>query len=66
MGGTLSDKMQGMGVTLELQNLGDAQLGRDIAARIEHAFADRQGSGECPLPGPARELGDASGITEWL
>ncbi len=32
-----------MGVTIELQNLGDAQLSRDITAHIEHAFADRRG-----------------------
>ena len=32
-----------MGVTIELQNLGDAQLCRAIAAQIEHAFADRRG-----------------------
>ena len=30
-------------MTIELQNLGDAQLCRDITARIEHAFADRRG-----------------------
>lgn len=32
-----------MGVPIELQNLGDAQLCRDITARIEHAFAYRRG-----------------------
>jgi hypothetical protein len=32
-----------MGVTVELQNLGDAQLCRDITAHLEHAFSDRQG-----------------------
>jgi hypothetical protein len=32
-----------MGVTIELQNLGDAQLCRDITAHIEHAFSDRPG-----------------------
>jgi hypothetical protein len=30
-------------VTIELQNLGDAQLCRDITSHIEHAFADRRG-----------------------
>ena len=30
------------GVTIELQNPGDAQLFRDIAAHVEHAFADRR------------------------
>jgi hypothetical protein len=28
----------GMAVTIELQNLGDAELCKEIAARIEHAF----------------------------
>ena len=32
-----------MAVTIELQNLGDAQLCRDIADRLEHAFSGRQG-----------------------
>ena len=32
-----------MGVTVELQNLGDAQLCRDITAHLEHAFTGRQG-----------------------
>ena|SRR5260370_31895180 len=32
-----------MGVTIELQNLGDAQLCRDITAYLEHAFSGRQG-----------------------
>lgn len=32
-----------MGVTIELQNLGDAQLCKEIRANIEHAFSDRQG-----------------------
>ena len=31
-----------MGVTVELQNLGDAQLCRDITAHLEHAFSGRQ------------------------
>jgi hypothetical protein len=31
-----------MAVTVELQNLGDAQLCREITAHIEHAFADRR------------------------
>jgi hypothetical protein len=33
-----------MGVTIELQNLGDAQLCREITARIERVFAERQGA----------------------
>lgn len=36
-------KCSGMGVTIELQNLGDAQLCSEITACIEHAFADRRG-----------------------
>jgi hypothetical protein len=32
-----------MGVTIELQGLGDAQLCRDITAHLEHAFSGRQG-----------------------
>ena len=32
-----------MAVTIELQNLGEAQLGRDITAYLEHAFSGRQG-----------------------
>ena len=40
----VSDKMHYMGVTIELQNLGDEQLCREVTARIEHAFADRQGA----------------------
>jgi hypothetical protein len=31
------------GVTIELQNLGDAQLCLEIVAHIEHAFADKRG-----------------------
>jgi len=32
-----------MGVTVELQNLGDADLGREIVARIEHALSQKSG-----------------------
>ena len=32
-----------MALTIELQNLGDAQLCRDITAYLEHAFSSRQG-----------------------
>lgn len=43
-GQCLSDKIaDGMGVTIELQNLGDAQLCRDITAHLEHAFSEGQG-----------------------
>lgn len=44
-------KCSGMGVTIELQNLGDAQLCRDITARIEHAFADRGGDWRVSIAG---------------
>ena len=30
-------------ITIELQNLGDAQLCQEITAHIEHAFSDRTG-----------------------
>jgi len=43
--------MQWMGVTIELQNLGDAQLSRDITAGIEHAFADRRGDWRVSVAG---------------
>jgi len=32
-----------MGVTIELQNLGDAELCREIAVGIEHALSDKTG-----------------------
>jgi hypothetical protein len=32
-----------MGVTVELENLGDAELCQDIVVRVEHAFSDRKG-----------------------
>jgi hypothetical protein len=40
-----------MGVTVELQNLGDVQLCRDITAHIEHAFADRRGDWRVSIAG---------------
>ena len=40
-----------MGLTIELQNLGDAQLSRDITAHIEHAFADRRGDWRVSIVG---------------
>ncbi len=33
-----------MPVTTDLQNLGDAQLCREIAASIEHALSDKRGA----------------------
>lgn len=32
-----------MGVTAELENLGDTRLSKEIATSIEHALSDRQG-----------------------
>ena len=40
-----------MGVTIELQHLGDAQLCSEITARIEHAFADRRGDWRVSIAG---------------
>ena len=40
-----------MGVTIELQNLGDAQLCRDITAHLEHAFSGRQGDWRVSIAG---------------
>jgi hypothetical protein len=40
-----------MGVTIELQNLGDAQLCREITAHVEHAFSDRQGDWRVSIAG---------------
>ena len=40
-----------MGVTIELQNLGDAELCREITAHVEHAFSDRQGNWRVSITG---------------
>src|SRR5258708_11790397 len=40
-----------MGVTIELQNLGDAQLCRDISAHLEHAFSGRKGEWRVSIAG---------------
>ena len=40
-----------MGVAVDLQNLGDVQLCRDLAAHIEHAFADRRGDWRVSIAG---------------
>lgn len=40
-----------MGVTIELQNLGDAQLCRDITAHLEHTFSGRQGEWRVSIAG---------------
>jgi hypothetical protein len=40
-----------MGVTVELENLGDALLCREIVARVEHAFSDRKGAWQVSIAG---------------
>ena len=40
-----------MGVKIELQNLGDAQLCRDITVHLEHAFSERQGEWSVSIAG---------------
>lgn len=40
-----------MGVTIELQNLGDAQLSREIVASVEHALIDKPGEWRVSIAG---------------
>ena len=40
-----------MGVTIELQNLGDAELCREIVARVEHALSARSGDWRVAIAG---------------
>jgi len=40
-----------MGVMVELQNLGDAPLSREIVARIEHALSDKPGEWRVSIAG---------------
>jgi len=40
-----------MGVTTELQNLGDPQLCREITAHLEHAFSGLQGAWRVSISG---------------
>ena len=40
-----------MGVTIELQNLGDAHSSREISASIEHALSDKQGEWRVSIVG---------------
>ena len=40
-----------MGVTIELQNLGDAQLCREIAVGIEHALSEKAGEWRVSIAG---------------
>ena len=46
-----------MGVTIELQNLGDAQLCREITAHVEQAFSDRQGDWRVSIAGSRARTG---------
>ncbi|HEX3106217.1 MAG TPA: hypothetical protein VHQ22_17380 [Terriglobales bacterium] len=40
-----------MGVTIELQNLGDADLSRELGASIEHALSDKPGEWRVSIAG---------------
>ncbi len=40
-----------MGVTIELQNLRDAQLGREIIAHVEHGLSDKRGEWRVSIAG---------------
>ena len=40
-----------MGITIELQNLGDARLCRDITAQLEHAFSGQLGEWRVSIAG---------------
>ena len=40
-----------MGVTIELQNLGDAQLCRETTVQLEHAISERQGTWHVSISG---------------
>lgn len=40
-----------MAVTVELQNLGDAELCREITVHVEHVLSDRQGDWRVSIAG---------------
>jgi hypothetical protein len=46
-----------MGVTVELENLGDVQLCQEIVARVEHAFSDRKGEWRMSIAGSRESEG---------
>lgn len=46
-----------MGVTVELENLGDAQLCQEIVARVEHAFSDKKGEWRVSIAGSRESEG---------
>jgi len=51
MGQWMFDRIHQMGVTIELQNLGDAQVCQEIAVQLEHALSDRQGAWRVSITG---------------
>ncbi len=51
MGTVHSIEFPVMGITIELQNLGDPELGREITVQLEHAFSARQGSWRVSITG---------------
>ena len=51
MGSRSSVKCNAMGVTIDLQNLGDAQLSREVVASIEHALIDKLGEWRVSIAG---------------
>ena len=51
MGSRGSIKLLCMAVTIELQNLGDTQLSKEIRARVEHALSDKPGDWRVSITG---------------
>lgn len=52
LGQPFFDKIRNaMAVAIELQNLGDAQLTREMAVHIEHAFSDKRGEWRVSIAG---------------
>ena len=51
VGSTHFCKIAAMGVTIELQNLGDAELCREIAVGIEHALSEKTGDWRVSIAG---------------
>ncbi len=51
VGSTHFCKIAAMGVTIELQNLGDAELCREIAVGIEHALSEKAGEWRVSVAG---------------
>ncbi len=40
-----------MGVIIEVQNVGDAQISKEIVASVEHALSDREGEWRVSITG---------------